>query len=298
MEDPSRLARLHTSEETRRGRIGPVSERRFHLARYRSRVAFRHRWKGSVAVVAMIGLIGGLGLGSLAAARRTQSSFSALLASSNASELTVTMYGSGASGGNLAYSPSLTRRIARVPGVRHVAPGFVAVGAPLAPDGAPRIRIAGLAYPVASVNGLFFTQDRMAVSEGRLADPRRPDEIVMAPVVAKLARIPRRSGHPVRVLLECAAIVAELRVQGGAAGVANQSETRRSRVHELGDRRGRRRHPSDLHPTDTCVHTEGAGGGQPVRRADLRHHDVGRAQHRSRGRARNSPSHPARPDSH
>ena len=48
------------------------------------------------------------------------------------------------------------------------------------------IRVTGLAYPVASVNGLFFSQDRMVVNQGRLASPRRPDEIVMAPVVAKL----------------------------------------------------------------------------------------------------------------
>jgi hypothetical protein len=73
-----------------------------------------------------------------------------------------------------------------LPGVAHVAPGFVVTGAPLARDGSPRIRVSGLAYPVASVNGLFFSQDRLAVNEGRLADPRRPDEIVMAPVVARL----------------------------------------------------------------------------------------------------------------
>ncbi len=62
-------------------------------------------------------------------------------------------------------------------------------GAPLTADGSPRISVTGLAFPVASVNGLFFTQDRMAVSEGRLASPRRPNEIVMAPAVAKLLRL-------------------------------------------------------------------------------------------------------------
>jgi hypothetical protein len=163
-----------------------VSERRLGLVRYRSRATFRQRWLGYIALVVMVGLIGGLGLGSLAAARRTQSSFSTLLASSNASELSVTLYGGGPSEGNPPYSPSLTREIARLPGVQHVAPGFVAIGAPLTPDGAPRLRVTGLAYPVASVNGLFFSQDRPAVSQGRLADPRRPDEIVMAPVVARL----------------------------------------------------------------------------------------------------------------
>jgi hypothetical protein len=36
------------------------------------------------------------------------------------------------------------------------------------------------------VNGLFFTQDRMVVNQGRLASPHRADEIVIAPVVARL----------------------------------------------------------------------------------------------------------------
>jgi FtsX-like permease family len=163
-----------------------VSVLGFGVARYRFRATFRQRWSGYLTLVVMVGLIGGLGLGSLAAARRTQSSFSVLLASSNPSDLQVSIYGAGSGAVNPQYSPSLTRRIARLPGVSHVAAGFVVIGAPLAADGAPRIRVTGLAYPVASINGLFFSQDRMAVSQGRLANPRRPDEIVVAPVVAKL----------------------------------------------------------------------------------------------------------------
>jgi hypothetical protein len=62
--------------------------------------------------------------------------------------------------GNPNYNPALTAAIARLPGVTHVAPGFVVVGAPLTSSGAPRIRVTGLAYPVASVNGLFYSHDR------------------------------------------------------------------------------------------------------------------------------------------
>ena len=133
----------------------------------------------------MVALIGGLGLGSLAAARRTQSSFSVLLAATNPSDFDVSIYSGGTVAPTSATS-ALTRKIARLPGVRHVAAGFVVTGAPLTPDGSPRIRVTGLAYPVASVNGLFFTQDRMVVNEGRLASPQRADEIVMAPVIARL----------------------------------------------------------------------------------------------------------------
>ena len=159
-----------------------MNERRFGLIRYRLRVTFRHRWPGLFSLIVLVGLVGGLGLGSLAAARRTQSSFSVLLAPTNPSELEVSMYGTT----NVAYSASLTQKIARLPGVRHVAAGFVLTGAPLSRNGAPRLRVAGLAYPVASVNGLFFTQDRLVVNQGRLASPRQADDIVVAPVVAKL----------------------------------------------------------------------------------------------------------------
>ena len=163
-----------------------MMEQRLGLARYRSRSTFRHRWSSYLSLILLVGLIGGLGLGSLAAARRTQSSFSVLLAATNPSDLEVSIYTGGSGAPNPEYQASLTRKIARLSGVSHVAPGFEVTGAPLTRDGTPRIRVTGLAFPVASVDGLFFTQDRLAVNEGRLANPRRPDEIVMAPAVAKL----------------------------------------------------------------------------------------------------------------
>jgi hypothetical protein len=156
------------------------------VAGYRVRATFRRRWASYLALVVLVGLIGGLGLGSLAAARRTQSSFSTFLASTNPSDLTVSVY-SGGSGGtaNPDYDPDLTARIAHLPGVRHVAAGFELTGAPLTPGGTPRIRVTGEAFPIASVNGLFFSQDRVAVTQGRLSSASRPDEIMMAPIVAR-----------------------------------------------------------------------------------------------------------------
>jgi MacB-like periplasmic core domain/FtsX-like permease family len=183
---PAWLARLRIGEPGRKEGIGAVNERRFGVIRYRSRATFRYRWPGLLSLVVLVGLVGGLGLGSLAAARRTQSSFSVLLAGTNPSDLEVSIYTGGEAGADVGYSASLTRAIAQLPDVRHVAPGFVLTGAPLTRDGAPRIRVSGLAYPVASVNGLFFTQDRLVVNQGRLASPQRADEIVVAPVVARL----------------------------------------------------------------------------------------------------------------
>ena len=160
-------------------------EQRLAVARYRTRATFRHRWGSYVSLIVLVALIGGLGLGSLAAARRTQSSFSTFLASTNPSDLTVSVYGGGVSAANPDYDPALTTAIARLPGVRHVAAAFELTGAPLTADGSPRLRVMGEAYPVASVNGLLFTQDRVAVTAGHMASPDRPDQIVMAPLVAK-----------------------------------------------------------------------------------------------------------------
>ncbi len=40
--------------------------------------------------------------------------------------------------------------------------------------------------PVASIDGLYFDQDRLAVVAGRLADPKRADEVVMTAEAAHL----------------------------------------------------------------------------------------------------------------
>jgi hypothetical protein len=162
-----------------------VIEQRLAVARYRLRVTFRRRWGGYLSLVVLVGLVAGLGLGSLAAARRTQSSFSTFLASTNPSDLTVSVYSAGVSSANPNYDPALTAAIARLPGVRHVAAAIDLTGAPLTSDGSPRLRVTGEAFPVASINGLLFTQDRVTVTTGRMASPDRPDEIVMAPLVAK-----------------------------------------------------------------------------------------------------------------
>lgn len=156
------------------------------IAGYRMHATASHRWRSYVTLVVLVGFLGGLGLGGLAAARRTQSSFSTYLAATNASNLLATMYGPSGAGTNPTYDPAFTRSIKRLPGVKGVAPGFLVIGAPLTPSGAPRIRVTGLAYPIASVNGLYFSQDRMTVTQGRMASPHMANEIMMAPAVANL----------------------------------------------------------------------------------------------------------------
>jgi hypothetical protein len=157
------------------------------FAVYRMRTTFGQRWGGYLTVILLVGLLGGLGMGSLAGARRTQSSFSTFVASTNPSTLDVTILGAdpASSGAGANYEASLTRQVAHLPHVASVAPAVEFTGAPLV-HGAPQLGDTGEAYPVGSVNGLFFTQDRVALLAGHRADPARANEIMMSPSAAQL----------------------------------------------------------------------------------------------------------------
>ena len=188
-----------------------------HVAGYRYGATFATRWGGYLSLVLLIGLVGGLSMGAVAAARRTQSSFATYLASTNPSKLGVTVFGGIGNGGGSApiYSPSALEAIARLPGVRHVEAAIPIAAAPVAPDGAPRLGGINDIQPVASVDGLFFDQDRLAVTAGRMADPDRPDQIVMTASAAQLLGVPRGRGDPLRRLYRRQADPAWLRHREG-----------------------------------------------------------------------------------
>jgi hypothetical protein len=158
------------------------------VATYRHRATFARRWGGYLTLVLLVGLVGGLALGSVAAARRTQSSFATYLASTNPSELDISVFGGASSGGGAppTYSASAVRAIARLPGVRHVEVGIPIAAAPLAPNGSPVLSSIQDIQPVASVDGLYFDQDRLAVVAGHMADPHNPDQVVMTALAADL----------------------------------------------------------------------------------------------------------------
>jgi hypothetical protein len=158
------------------------------VATYRFRRTFRRRWGGYLSLVLLIGLVGGIAMGALAGARRTQSSFSTYLASTNPSNLGISVFGGPNSGGGTSptWSPSAQQAIADLRGVRHVEAGIPIIAAPLGSDGAPRLDSINQIIPLASVDGLFFDQDRLAVVAGRMSEPTRPDEIVMTPLAARV----------------------------------------------------------------------------------------------------------------
>jgi hypothetical protein len=66
-----------------------VTGQLLRFSRYRFRRTFRHRWGAYLPIVLLIGLAGGLSMGALAAARRTESSFPTFLASTNPSNLSL-----------------------------------------------------------------------------------------------------------------------------------------------------------------------------------------------------------------
>ncbi len=151
------------------------------VAWYRFRAGFRRHRGGYLAIVLLIGLVGGIAMGALSAARRTQASFATYLASTDPSNFDVSVFGGFNNSSGASYSAAVTNEIAHLPGVRHVEGGIVLDATPLRPNGAARIDAAVLQSTIAlaSVNGLFFHQDRVAVISGRMADPDRPDEFVM-----------------------------------------------------------------------------------------------------------------------
>ena len=158
------------------------------VAVYRLRATFRQRWGGYLSLVLLIGLVGGLGLGSMAAARRTQTSFATYLASTNPSDLSITVFGGVGNGGGAApaYSTSAVDAVARLPGVKQVEAAVPIAAAPLGRNGAPELAGINNVQPVASVDGLFFHQDRLALVAGHLADPRRADQVEMTALAAHL----------------------------------------------------------------------------------------------------------------
>ena len=149
-------------------------------ASYRFRACFGRRWGGYLVLVLLTGLVGGVAMAAVAGARRTQSSFPAYLASTNPGDLQAYTEFDPITG--TGYSPRVDRAIAGVRYVKHAVDviGFDGTLQPLGPGrqrGAP-----GEAPPSVegSPDGEYFTQDRVSLVQGRMADPSRSDEVVMS----------------------------------------------------------------------------------------------------------------------
>ena len=157
------------------------------VARYRFRATFRRRWGDYLAIVLLVGLLGGLAIGAVAAARRTQSSFTTFLASTNPSDLSIAVFPPGNVGSEGGYSAKLTTSIKQLPDVKRVRSWVQPLGVPLRPNGVPQLSTLSNVTVVGSVDGLSFDMDRPGVIEGKMADAGRTDQFVTTPAGARFA---------------------------------------------------------------------------------------------------------------
>jgi hypothetical protein len=155
-----------------------ASARPGRFARYRFRAAFRQDAGSYLALVVLIGLVGGVAMASVAAARRTQSAFTRIIAASNPSNLDVDPG---------PYSTDAIRAISHLPLVTSAETYVALVGLRASPSG-----FANQATPfnqavelVGSLDGLYFHQDQVIIVRGRRADPSRADEAVVSDQTAR-----------------------------------------------------------------------------------------------------------------
>ena len=147
----------------------------WRVAWYRFRTTFGRRLGGYFGIVVLIGLTGGIAFGSIAGARRTQSSYPKFLAGTNPSDMTVSVFNSY--GGTV---PELNAKIARLPDVKRVTSVYIPQVAFVNPNGTPDAHHAtSQAFTIASPDGEFLDQDRLAAVHGRLARPNDANEAVM-----------------------------------------------------------------------------------------------------------------------
>ncbi len=160
------------------------------VATYRFRATFGRRWGSYVALVLLIALVGGLAMGAVAAARRTQSSFPIYLASTYPPDLQgITSFVNqmpGAAG--RGYNGALLAKIARLPHVSQFS--FFAglnviplsrTGVPESPQAYPAEAGEAAGLGTVGLNGLGGS-----VVEGRMFKAGRTGEFVVTTAMARI----------------------------------------------------------------------------------------------------------------
>jgi hypothetical protein len=149
------------------------------VAWYWLRTSFVRRRSAFLTIALIIGLVGGVAIGSLTAARRTESSFKVFLHHTNPSDMSI-----------LLYAPNQTTALSHLPLVKHVETmSYSVFTLPAGKAGAPRnlpALASGEVVAVGSLNGEYFSQDKVAVVNGRMANPKRANEFVLTTAAARL----------------------------------------------------------------------------------------------------------------
>ena len=164
------------------------------LAWYRFVATVRRRWAGYLGLAVLTGLVGGVAMGSMVAARRTDSSYPQFLAGTNPSDLVVQPFTTQ------AYSPGFVRQLARLPHVSGVAVAVPLTAATITRRGrVGTVLLAHVQLAATISGGLFASQDRVTITAGRRPDPARPDEVLATVDAARLLHL--HVGSRLRVAL-------------------------------------------------------------------------------------------------
>ncbi len=170
-----------------------MSRSQADVAWYRFRSTFQGRHGAYLSLILLVGLVGGVAMGAIAGARRTQSSYPVYFQSTNPSDFgAITAVINPLIGSTLGYNPTLIHRIATLPHVRQVGSASGLDVIPLGPHGEP---LETSAFPPAPGNGLGsdngygFNQDRLTVVQGRLPNPDDVHGVAVLSAVAKVLHI-------------------------------------------------------------------------------------------------------------
>jgi hypothetical protein len=155
------------------------------FAWYRFRTTIGRRWGGFLSVVLLTGLLGGLSMGAIEAARTTESSPVNFAISTNTPDLFVLDGFYDAAAGLNGYDPKLLRTIAHLPHVERVESEVGINAGPIGKNDEPLPASDGTG-PNGSVDGLGFNEDRVVVTQGRPADPHQANEFVLDSGTARI----------------------------------------------------------------------------------------------------------------
>ncbi len=154
------------------------------VARYRFVATFRVRWTGYLTIVLLVGLLGGLAIGSIAGARRTQSSFATLMSRANSSQLFGLTGVYNPTIGQSGYSPATIKSIEGLRYVKDVK-SLVDVNLLLLnANGSPDVASEGSSIG-GSVNGEQFSQDRVLITNGHRPNPKKLNQFATDAATAR-----------------------------------------------------------------------------------------------------------------
>ena len=165
-----------------------------HVASYRFRATFGRRWGGYLTLAVLIGLLGGVAMASLVAARRTDSSYPKFLAGTNPSDLIVQP-----NGGGCCSAYHFLAQIGALPHVKQMETATSVQAATITPRGGIGTVLQSQVQLIASPDGMFSDQDRVTITAGRAVNPAHPDEVVASTRAAALLHLHVGSRLPVGV---------------------------------------------------------------------------------------------------